>query len=129
MLPPVMAHLERRGDERYRFDQPLQFTVDAPVSGYRGARLGAGHSIELGAGGLLVHTEQPPDDGEQVEIQIAWPLPAQGVCPVVLVIQAIVVRTDARGTALRMRSYEFQMAGTRSLDPSISSGATCNLIG
>ncbi len=129
MLPPVMAHLERRGDERYRFGQPLQFSVHGPGSACLGARLGAGHTIELGAGGLLVHTEHPPSDGEQVEIQITWPLPAQGVCPVVLVIQAIVVRTDARGTALRMRSYEFQMAGTRSLDASISSGVTCNLIG
>ena len=71
----------------------------------------------------------PPPDGANIELQIMWPFLVQGVCSVMLVIEGMVVRTDARGTAVRMRQWLFQTTESRAADCAIDSGAACNLIG
>ena len=125
MLKPSMRHLERRLDCRYGFDQPLLFSLRQHCT----ASLGAGHTIELGAGGLLFQSDCPPLDGALIQVEIIWPFLVQGVCSVVLVVDGRVVRTDARGTAVQMGQYLFQTADSRSFDCAIGSGWTCNLIG
>ena len=125
MPQPSLRRLERRLDHRYCFDQPLLFSFGQ----YRAARLGAGHTIELGAGGLMFQCDCPPPDGANIELQIMWPFLVQGVCSVMLVIEGMVVRTDARGTAVRMRQWLFQTTESRAADCAIDSGAACNLIG
>ena len=124
MQQPRIRCLERRGDWRYRFDRDLHFCVERQGVKWRGT----GQSIELAAGGLLFDADCPLTDGEDVEIQMDWPMLAQGVCPVVLLIDGTIVRTDARGTALRMRNYQFQIAGASGLDSPIGNGAVCNLV-
>jgi hypothetical protein len=125
MLEPSMRGLERRLDCRYRFAQPLQYTFERQGA----ARLGSGQTVELGASGVLFHADSPPPEGARVELQMMWPFLVQGVCSVVLVIQGTVVRSDARGTALRLHHYLFQTAESRAYDCAIGSGAVCNLIG
>lgn len=125
MLQPSMRRLERRVDFRYRFDQPLRSSFVQRGS----ACLGAGHTVELGAGGVLFLAECPPPDGSKVELQLTWPFLVQDVCAVVLVIQGTVVRNDPRGTAVRMQHFSFQTAESRAWEAAIHSGAACNLIG
>jgi hypothetical protein len=120
-----LERLERRVDCRYRFRQPVLFSFEQ----HRAARLGAGQTIELGGGGVLFQSDCPPPDGADIEVQMVWPLLMQGVCSVVLVIQGMVVRTDARGTAVRIRQYLFQTADSRASGCAIDSGVACNLIG
>ena len=125
MLLPFIPSLERRMECRYGFEQPLIFSFNR----HRNALLGAGQTIELGGGGLLFQSDWPPPDGVAIEVRMAWPFLVQGVCSVVLLIQGTVVRTDARGTAVRMQRYSFQTAETGESDWASNSGAACNLIG
>lgn len=125
MLPPSRRSLERRVECRYRFERPLLFSFGQ----YRPARLEAGHTIELGAGGLLFQSDCVPPAGTAIEIQIVWPFLVQGICAVVLVIRGTVVRADARGAAVRMDYYLFQTAESLASEYPIDSGAACNLFG
>jgi len=120
-----MDQKNRRKAWRYRFEQPLEFTVVRRDTTWAGS----GCTTEIAAGGLLFQSEGRLNEGEDVEVQMPWPVLAQGVCPVILVIQGRVMRSDARGTALRMEYYAFHMAGARSFDVSGASGGVCNLIG
>ena len=85
--------------------------------------------MELGAGGLLFDGDCEVRNGESLTIRLAWPLPAQGICPVVLIIRGTVVRIDERGIALRMRDYGFQMEEENSHGAAMPKGGLCNVIG
>lgn len=117
--------LERRSDHRYCFGQPLWFSYLQDG----GAWLGAGHSIELGAAGLLFQSDYPPPDGTRVELYLSWPLLVQDICATVLTIYGTVVRTDWRGTAVRMDRYFFQTAQSSASGALIDSGAVVSLMG
>jgi hypothetical protein len=119
------SRLERRLDCRYRFEQPLRYSFEQ----HGGARLGAGYTVELGGGGVLFRTDCPPPDEASIELSMMWPLLVQGVCSVVLVMYGTVVRTDARGTSVRMHRYRFQTAEPCASDFPMNSGVVCNLIG
>jgi len=119
-----MDRLERRAERRYRFEQPLRYSIDGPDS----AQAGVGRSVELGAAGLLFQADCPPPLGALLELQMTWPLRVQDACAVVLVIQGTVVRSDRRGTAVHMHDYQFQTAESR-YDSAINTGAWCNLTG
>ena len=118
-------HVERRADHRYRFGQPLWFSYSH--DGW--ARLGAGQSIELGSAGLLFQSDYPPPDGSKVELHISWPLLVQDICAAMLVIDGTVVRTDWRGTAVRMDRYLFQTIQAAASGSLIDSGAVVSVIG
>lgn len=125
MLQPFPPRLERRLDCRYGFERPLLFSFKMECN----SSLGAGQTIELGGGGLLFQSDCPPPDGVAIEVQMAWPFLVQGVRSVVLLIQGTVVRTDARGTAVRMQRYLFQPGDSHAFELASRSGAACNLIG
>lgn len=124
-MQPSHCRPERRVDCRYYFEQPLVFYFEQ----HRANHLGAGHTVELGGGGVLFQSDCPPPDGASVEVQIVWPFLMQGICSVALIIQGMVVRTDARGTAVRMRQYMFQTVDSLASECAINSGVACNLIG
>jgi len=120
-----MRRLERRLDCRYRFEQPLRYSFEQ----YGYARLGAGQTVELGGGGVLFQADCPPPDGASVELRMMWPILMQDVCSVILVMHGTVIRTDARGTSVRMRQYLFQIDESVMSDAAMNSGALWNLIG
>jgi len=117
--------LGRRSDYRYRFGQPLWFSYAQDD----GACLGAGQSIELGSAGLLFQSDYPPPDGIAVELHIAWPLLVQDICAAILIVHGTVVRTNWRGTAVRMDRYLFQTTQSAVSGCAIESGAIVSLMG
>ena len=120
-----MRHLNRRLEQRYRFEQPLRYVFEQ-----RGAaQLRAGTTTEVGAGGVLFQTDCPPPDGVRVELRMTWPILVQGVCSVVLVINGTVVRTDGRGTSVRIDQYLFETMESCALESASNSAVGCNLIG
>ena len=125
MLRPPQAYVERRGAWRYRFGRPISYCVAREGHTW----LGIGQTIELGAAGALISTDYPLWNGEIVEIRLVWPVLAQGVCPVMLVLHGTVIRSDSRGTAVRTRKYILQMEAYGSFDDALSRGVACNLVG
>ncbi len=125
MSEQSMRRLERRIDSRYRFEQPVRFACN----GHCDISHGAGQIVDMGSGGVLFRSECPPPNGASLELYMKWPLLAQGVCPVILVMHGTVVRTDARGTSVRMDRYVFQTAESCAFESAMSAGDVCNLIG
>ncbi|HTQ57525.1 MAG TPA: hypothetical protein VMI94_23810 [Bryobacteraceae bacterium] len=124
-MPPHEAQLERRREWRYHFGQPLRLCVSR-----RGASCQTvGQTVELNGTSALIRTESPLLVGESVAMRIRWPVPMQDVCPVALVVQGIVLRTDARGAVLRVRDYLFEIEGPGSRDFCTETGTACDVTG
>ena len=121
-----VIHGDRRSDRRYDVQLELRFTYKARGVTY----LGSGRTIDLSGGGVMFETDTPPPDGQEVELRIAWPFLLQNVCPLEVFIRGAVIRTDARGTAVRTQHYEFRTCGPRSFDQQPVTGAiACNMVG
>ena len=126
-MPPRldMIHGDRRSDRRYDLELELHFSYKQRGITY----LGSGRTLDLSGGGILFTTDSPPPDRQEVELRVAWPFLLQNVCPLELVIHGFVLRTDERGTVLRMRDYEFRTCGARSFDQASSGATACNILG
>ena len=120
-----MIHGDRRSDRRYDLELDLRYTYQSRGVTY----LGSGRSRDLSGGGMLFTTDAPPPDGQDIELRVAWPFLLQNVCPLELVIRGKVLRTNERGTVVRMRDYEFRTCGSRSFDQATSGAIACNILG
>jgi hypothetical protein len=78
----------------------------------------------MSSGGIYFETQEPlPKDG-RIELAMDWPFLLEGVCALKLVMRGRVVRSDAKGTAVRIMQHEFRTAGVRSLSgPTLKRGA------
>lgn len=107
---------DRRALQRFQCQLELRFT------GRKGRYLGHGVTGDLSRRTLRFETENPPSVGDQVEVRIAWPFLLQNICPLELVVRGPVIQVGARGTLVRINSYEFQTCGTRSFtEPPVNS--------
>jgi hypothetical protein len=118
-------HGDRRGHRRYQFELEMRFSYeDCGIQ-----CLGTGITEDLSRGGVRFHTDCPPLDGTEVEARIAWPFLLQDVCPLELLMWGKIIRTDAKGTVLLMRNYEFRTCGSRSFVQAAGRAGTCSMIG
>jgi hypothetical protein len=104
-----IIHGDRRGERRYPYELELEFS-------YRqgGAmQFGSGHTADLSRAAVRFLADNPPPDGVDVELRIAWPFLLQNVCPLEMVVRGAATTGD-RGTVLTIRSYEFRTCGQRS---------------
>lgn len=115
---------DRRADRRYQFELELRFSYEERGVVYTGA----GRTHDLSGGGIRFQTDSPPPNDASVELRIAWPFLLQNVCPLQLFVWGAILGTDARGTVLRMRAYEFRTCGQRSFDQTGGGGQTCSII-
>ena len=101
---------DRRTSRRYELALNLRFSYVK-----KGAAIhGNGTTVELASGGVLFHADAPPPDGVEVELRVEWPFLLQEVCNLEVLLKGRVIRTDSRGTAVKMHGYEFQTCGPRS---------------
>lgn len=107
-----IIHGDRRSDRRYELSLQLRFHC----SEWPATRIECGHTLELSRGGVRFLTESAPPDGSTVEVRIQWPFLLQGVCPLELRVGGAVLRTDSRGTVVRISKYEFRTCGRNSFD-------------
>ena len=118
-----MIHGNRRADRRYEFEMPLHFSCD-------GGKLrsgGSGCTKDLCRKGILFVSDNPPPADTDVELRIEWPFLLQNVCPLELLVKGRVLRSDRRGTVIRMKTYEFRTCGTKSFDQASASAGAANL--
>jgi hypothetical protein len=111
-----IIHGDRRTDRRYRYEMELRFSYKLGGA----TQFGSGHTLDLSRGAVRFATDNPPPDGTDVELRIAWPYLLQNVCPLELVVRGSIVATGERGTILAMRHYEFRTCGQRSFDQAVT---------
>jgi hypothetical protein len=113
-----LIHGDRRADRRYAFELPLRFFYQSA-----GAQCaGSGHTMDFCRKGVRFASEDAPAPGADVELRIEWPFLLQDVCPLELRVWGRALRSDDRGTVIRMNKYEFRTCGARSFDQ-VSAGA------
>lgn len=119
-----MIHGDRRADRRYAFEMRLHFLCQ---SGWL-RPTGSGYTKDLCRKGILFVADNPPPANTDVELRIEWPFLLQNVCPLELFVWGRVMRSDSRGTMVRMKTYEFRTCGARSFDQASASEANWNIV-
>ena len=111
-----VIHGDRRSDRRYQYEMELRFSYR------RGSTMlfGSGRTVDLSRGAVRFVADNPPPDGADVELRIAWPYLLQNVCPLELVVRGATVTAEGRGTVLTMSDYEFRTCGQRAFDQAVS---------
>ena len=94
--------------KRYEIELPLRFWVKRE----KGLTVqGVGQTCDISSSGVLFETDQPVLPGELVKLAIEWPALLNGVHQMMLILEGRVVRTEYRGTALRITRTEFRIRG------------------
>ena len=93
-----IIHGDRRGDRRYPYEMELQFSYTLAGA----MQVGSGVTVDLSRGSVLFRADDPPPDGAEVELRIAWPYLLQNVCPLELVVRGTAASASERGTVLAM---------------------------
>ena len=89
--------------------------------------VGTGRTRNLGGETVCFEVDQQIPKKGDVELRIAWPFRLQHICPLELVVQGTLMRTDDAVAVIKIRRYEFQTLGERSFSPLESCGVTCDL--
>lgn len=119
-----IIHGDRRAERRYTYAMELRFSyVERGTTHF-----GSGYTLDLSRGAVRFATENPPPDGSEVELRIAWPYLLQNVCPLELVVHGATTTTTERGTILAMTDYEFRTCGQRSFDQAVAAGGGAGII-
>lgn len=105
-----IIHGDRRGDRRYQYEMELRFSYK--LGGV--AHYGSGQTVDLSRCAIRFVSDNPPPEGVEVELRIAWPYLLQNVCPLELVVRGTAKTNSERGTVLAMDRYEFRTCGERS---------------
>jgi hypothetical protein len=105
-----IIHGDRRNDRRYQYEMELKFSYTLGGA----MHFGSGRTVDLSRGAVRFVADNPPPDGADVELRIAWPFLLQNVCPLELVVRGITTTSSERGTVLAMSHYEFRTCGQRS---------------
>ena len=103
---------DRRTRRRYDVDLPVQFKV---IRHYQVVQSGTGKTINLSGGGLACNFGVALKPGSSIQLAVGWPVMLNKTCPLKLVIEGKVVRSDASLTAVRMERYEFHTQSMRTL--------------
>ena len=121
---PALAHTARllpsyRADQRLNRRYPIALEVEYKLLRKgRVERLGLGKTLNVSSGGVLFEANEALPAGTSVELLMHWPFLLEGICPLKLVIQGYVVRSDTQGIAVRSKQHEFRTAGARTLTSS-----------
>lgn len=117
---PALAHNVRileshRSDQRTSRRYPITLEIQYKLLRKgRVERLGLGKTLNVSSGGVLFQSNEALPAGSSIELLMHWPFLLEGVCPLKLVIQGSVVRSDGKGIAVRTKHHEFRTAGARS---------------
>jgi len=101
---------DRRRTQRF----PIRREVVIRSRGRRTeAKPATGFTINISSTGVLFSTDQELTPGRRVELSINWPAQLDDHCPLKLVANGRVVRTEPGRAAIEIYQYEFRTAGSR----------------
>jgi hypothetical protein len=115
-FPPMLK--ERRAKSRYQLDLGVRFRLSLGSREYFVS--GAGRTVNLSAGGLLVSSQELPSHeevaaGAWVEMSIEWPVLLDGRIPLQLFAVGRVVRRSAVDFAATLQHRQFRTLKRSSL--------------
>ena len=96
---------EQRAHPRYPITLDLEYKL---LSRGRVARNGSGRMLNISTGGILFEMNDALPLNRSIELMIDWPFLFDEVCPIKLVIQGHVVRSDGNRVAVRIQRHKFQ---------------------
>lgn len=97
---------DRRSERRYDFQLALRFSYQH----WGFVTCGRGRTLDLSRTSIRFEADEPVPDGIEIELQIDWPFLLHDVHPLILRVAGVVLRTDQRGTVLRMTHRDLQRA-------------------
>ena len=100
---------ENRSHQRY----PIKLDAEYRVVKKGRVEHGFGRTLNISSGGVFVETKSSLPASGPIELLLNWPFLLEGVCPLKLVMRGRIVRTDARGVAVKFKHHEFRTAGAR----------------
>ncbi len=99
---------ERRQSSRFPVVRAVRFKM---MSGGSATESGRGHTVNISSTGALFTTERQLASGKWIELSISWPAQLDGICPLQLVAEGCVVRTEPGKAALEFQRCEFRTVG------------------
>jgi hypothetical protein len=95
---------ERRRRQRHPIQRSVRFREPRGV-------IRGGTSVDLSSGGISFIAEDPPLQGQSLELHLSWPAERPGGIPLELVVKGRVVRREADRAAMSFTRYEILTAG------------------
>ena len=103
---------DRRASDRFPMDRDVRYKV---INRKTGEDVGAGKTLNMSSGGVLIHTEQALLPGRRLEITISWPAQLNNTCALKLVARGRIVRVEHGKAAIEIQQYEFRTQGKASI--------------
>lgn len=96
---------ERRCRRRYGIRLPLRFKIvrDGLV-----IAAGVGDTIDMSSKGIAFRCASIFKRRTRLEISVSWPVLLDGTCPLQLVVQGSVIRSELKSTVVRVTSHDFR---------------------
>jgi hypothetical protein len=98
---------ERRLARRYPISLELKYYL---VRRGQVVDRGAGHTVDISTGGILIENRRPLPRGVGIHVFVAWPAPDQTGERLELEIYGRIVRTEGNRTAIHMTRHQFLAA-------------------
>jgi PilZ domain len=97
--------LERRLHQRYPIALDLRYNL---ADERQITCLGSGRTLNISTGGILFETKDPLPSSGEIDLALDWPRLLDHGCPLKLLVRGRIVRSDERGTAVRMLRHDFR---------------------
>lgn len=95
---------ERRNKSRF----PVELTVHYQTLGVGHSICGAGRTVNVSSGGVLMTAEQGIHEGSRIKITMEWPSLLNGITPLQLVTTGKVVRSRDLNVGVAFDWYQFR---------------------
>jgi PilZ domain len=102
--------VNRRSKQRFSIDFPLEYKV---LKNCRVTGTGIGNTVNMSSGGVAFASNDTFKVGTHVELSVSWPVLLNGFCPIKLLLEGRIVRSDQSLSAIRMDRHEFRTQGRR----------------
>jgi hypothetical protein len=103
-MTSVLTLTERRSNGRYAVQTPLRYRA---ANGPLNSAWKHGCTLNMSAGGVLIHIPEPVTVGTKLELAMDWDGLYHGRERMRLFLAAVVTRTGRRGTAMRILTHRF----------------------
>ena len=104
----VEIHENLRSKQRFSIDFPLEYKV---FKNYRVTGTGIGNTVNMSSGGVAFTSGDKLKVGAHIELSLIWPVLLNDFCPMKLLLEGRVVRSDQSLSAIRMERHEFRTRG------------------
>ena len=101
---PTFTEHERRKTTRFPLTGQAQYSV-AGSQGHAPIR-------DISSGGVFLKTDRILRIGQSIRVLMDWPVLLEDRCPLRLVIDGKVLRSDQSGTAVKLTKYDFRIRPT-----------------